>query len=121
MSFLCARGKVVMAAGVVAPVIVASVGTLFFAAIAIGGTFMVVTMAGMQEARQVASKAAPRLIAAMTAAFAVGQLLGPILVSVLPVDAHALDAPSIAAAVLLVASAAALGASRRSHHALSNI
>jgi MFS family permease len=116
-----AIGQVVMAAGVVAPVIVPSVGTLLFAAIAIGGTFMVLTMAGMQEARHVARKAAPRLIAAMTAAFAVGQLLGPILVSVLPVGAHALDAPSIAAAVLLVASAAALGASRRSHHALSNI
>ena len=114
-----AIGQVVMAAGVVAPVIVASVGTLLFAAIAIGGTFMVLTMAGMQEARHVASEAAPRLIAAMTAAFAVGQLLGPILVSVLPVGAHALRRrASIAAAVLLVASAAALGASRRSHHAL---
>ena len=39
---------------------------------------MVVTMAGMQEARRVAGDGAPRLIAAMTAAFALGQLLGPV-------------------------------------------
>ena len=71
-----------MAAGVVAPVIASNAGMLLFAAIAIGGTFMVLTMAGMQEARRVAGNGAPRLIAAMTAAFAIGQLLGPIVVSV---------------------------------------
>ena len=44
---------------------------------AIGGTFMVLTMAGMQEARRITGNAAPRLIAAMTAAFAIGSVAGP--------------------------------------------
>jgi MFS family permease len=112
---------VIMAAGMVAPVIAPAIGMLLFAAIAIGGTFMVVTMAGMQEARRIAGNAAPRLMAAMTAAFAVGQLLGPIVVSVFPSGTRALSMPSIAAAVLLVASAAILTASRRRHDALSTI
>lgn len=113
--------QVVMAAGVVAPAIAANAGTLLFAAIAVGGTFMVLTMAGMQEARRVAGNAAPRLMAAMTAAFAMGQLLGPIVVSMLSSSEHALFVPSIAAAVLLVGSAAVLTASHRPQDALSNI
>jgi len=113
--------QVVMAVGVAAPLIAPNVGMLLVAAIAIGGTFMVLTMAGMQEARRVAGDAAPRLIAAMTAAFAMGQLLGPIVVSVLSSSTHALRAPSIAAAVLLIAGAAILTTSRRSQDAFSSI
>ena len=113
--------QVVIAAGVVAPVIAANAGVLVFAAIVIGGTFMVLTMAGMQEARRVAGNAAPRLIAAMTAAFAIGQLLGPIVVSIHSSSEHALDVPSIAAAALLIASAVILTASYHSDDALSSI
>ena len=69
--------------------VASSVGMLLVAAICIGGTFMVLTMAGMQEARRVAGNAAPRLMAAMTAAFALGQLLGPVVVSVLSSSATA--------------------------------
>jgi predicted MFS family arabinose efflux permease len=112
---------VVMAAGVAAPVFAANAFTLLFAAIAIGGTFMVLTMAGMQEARRVAGSAAPRLIAAMTAAFALGQLLGPVVVSVFSGSAHALRVPSIAAAVLLLAGAAILTASHRRRAGLSTL
>ena len=113
--------QLVMAAGVVAPVIAAHAGVLIFAAIAIGGTFMVLTMAGMQEARRVAGSAAPRLIAAMTAAFAIGQLLGPIFVGLLSSNERALHTSSIVAAVLLIAGAAILTASHRPRGALSNI
>ena len=112
---------VIMAAGVVAPVVASSVGMLLLAAICIGGTFMVLTMAGMQEARRVAGNAAPRLIAAMTAAFAVGQLLGPVVVSILPSSVNPLFVASIAAAALLIAAAAILTASYRPHDALSSI
>jgi hypothetical protein len=48
------------------------------AAVGVGGTFMVITMAGMQEAGRVAGAAAPALIGAMTAAFALGQIIGPL-------------------------------------------
>jgi MFS family permease len=111
---------IVMAAGVVAPVIAANAAMLVFAAVAIGGTFMVLTMAGMQEARRVAGNA-PRLIAAMTAAFAIGQLLGPVVVSITSSSERALYGPSIAAAVLLIASAIMLTVSYRSHSVLPNI
>ncbi len=40
----------VMAAGVLAPALFPSVWTLLFAAVCVGGTFMVITLAGMQEA-----------------------------------------------------------------------
>ena len=83
------------------------------------GTFVVLTMAGMQEARRVAGPAAPRLMAAMTAAFAIGQLLGPVVVSAMSSSAQALRTPSIAAAVLLVAGAAVLTWSHPPRNALS--
>jgi MFS family permease len=113
--------QIVMAVGVVAPLVTPNVGMLLLAAVAVGGTFMVLTMAGMQEARRVAGSAAPRLIAAMTAAFAVGQLLGPLVVNVFASSAHALRVPSLAAAALLVAGAAILSASRRRPDAVSSI
>jgi len=116
-----AISQVVMAAGVVAPVIAASAGMLVFAAIAVGGTFMIVTMAGMQEARRVAGNGAPRLIAAMTAAFAIGQLLGPIVVGLVSSNTRALSTTSIAAAVLLIASAIVLTASYRPNRAVATI
>jgi hypothetical protein len=65
---------------------------------------MVVTMAGIQEARRVAGAAAPRLIAAMTAAFAVGQLVGPFTVTSLgsPSSPGVALPHGVAAAVLLL-------------------
>jgi hypothetical protein len=105
---LWARAQVVMAAGVLAPALRTSVGTLLWCAVCVGGTFMVVTMTGIQEARRVAGEAAPRLIAAMTAAFAVGQLVGPFTVTSLgPSSAPGIALPhAIAAAVLLLGVAA---------------
>jgi len=42
-------------AGGVAPLLVPGLGGILAAAILVGGTFMVITMAGMQEARRVAA------------------------------------------------------------------
>jgi Uncharacterised MFS-type transporter YbfB len=70
-----------MALGVCLPVFLSGLGGVMLAALCVGGTFMVNTMAGMQEARAVAGADATRLTAAMTAAFALGQIAGPILVS----------------------------------------
>jgi hypothetical protein len=93
-----------MAAGVLAPALRMTVVTLLWCAVCVGGTFMVVTMTGIQEARRVAGAAAPRLIAAMTAAFAVGQLLGPFTVTSLGSSSSPdVAVPhGIAAAVLLL-------------------
>jgi predicted MFS family arabinose efflux permease len=74
----------------------------------------------MQEARRVAGNDAPRLIAAMTAAFAIGQLLGPIVVGLVSSNGRAMYTTSIAAAVLLIASALVLTASYRPNGAISD-
>ena len=71
---------VVMAIGVAVGVLVQGMAALVVAALCVGATFVVATLAGLQEARRVAGAAAPRLIAAMTAAFGTGQLVCPVLV-----------------------------------------
>jgi hypothetical protein len=109
---LWAAAQVVMAAGLLAPALRMNVPTLLWCAVCVGGTFMVVTMAGLQEARRVAGASAPRLIAAMTAAFAVGQLVGPFTVRSLgsPASPGVALPHGLAAAVLLLGVAAlALG------------
>jgi MFS family permease len=101
--------QVLMAAGVAAPALGTELVVLLFSAVCIGGTFMVITMAGMQEAQRLAAPSAGRLMAAMTAAFAVGQLLGPLSVTAAAgTSAHVLVVPSAIAAAMLLAGAAAL-------------
>lgn len=92
-----------MAAGCLLPVVATGLGPVFLAALFVGGTFMVVTMVAMQEARQIAGRDAGGLIAAMSAAFATGQILGPLTVSA-AAGARSFSAGLILAAVLLVFS-----------------
>ena len=54
---------------------------IMIAAFLVGGTFMIPTMSGMQEARIVGGSHATSLMAVMTAAFATGQIGGPLLVT----------------------------------------
>lgn len=72
-----AIGHLIMATGVVLPSLWLAAATIAIAALAVGSTFMVATMLGLQEARARASGDPTRLLGAMTAAFAVGQLAGP--------------------------------------------
>ena len=99
---------VVMAIGVAMPVLLPGMAGIVIAACCVGGTFMVATMTGLQEARILAPDHASRLIAAMTAAFAMGQILGPLLVSLVADLQYGMDALLIGAGVLLFASAMAL-------------
>jgi hypothetical protein len=111
-----------MAIGVLAPAIRTGVSTLLLSAVCVGGTFMVVTMAGMQEARRVAGASAPRLMAAMTGAFAFGQLVGPLTVTFArSPDAGAMALPYGLAAAALVLGTLALREPRRAAapHALT--
>jgi MFS family permease len=109
---LWAGAQVVMAAGVLAPAVHMSVSTLLLCAVCVGGTFMVVTMAGIQEARRVSGASAPRLIAAMTAAFAVGQLVGPYSVTLLSSSAADVGVPHLVAAAVLLLGMAPLSLGR---------
>jgi MFS family permease len=83
-------------------------GAIFLSALLVGGTFMVITMVGLQEARRTAGASARPLMAAMTSAFAAGQIAGPLVVSFLGGYAVALAL----AAVLLAATAVNLWRSR---------
>jgi predicted MFS family arabinose efflux permease len=103
-------GHLLMAAGVVVPLIVGGLAGIMAAALLVGGTFMVVTMAGMQEARRVAGRDGPEraLMAAMTSAFAAGQILGPLIVSLLVRSTGSFAPALILAAVMLAQSAVSL-------------
>ena len=93
-----------MALGVVLPLIIPGLSGILIAAVLVGGTFMVITMAGMQEARRVAAEHARPLMAAMTSAFALGQMAGPLWVGYKSSVAQVL----LGGAAVLVLGAAAL-------------
>jgi MFS family permease len=104
--------QVTMALGVAVPVVWPTIGGIMLAALLVGGTFMVITMAGMQLARAVAGRAARPLMAAMTSAFGVGQIAGPIVAtSLLGADVR-FSRALLLACVLLLATAALLAAQR---------
>jgi MFS family permease len=93
----------VLAAGVLAPVFSLNVATLLTAAVCVGGTFMVITMAGIKEVLRVAGPQASQGVGMMTAAFAAGQIAGPLTVSLLAGSSSAFSMASIIAALALVA------------------
>lgn len=72
-----------MGIGVIAPVIHLSLASVICAALFVGGTFMVITMVAMQEARVRGGNQATAILARMTAGFAIGQLAGPTVCGVL--------------------------------------
>ncbi|MBO9357566.1 YbfB/YjiJ family MFS transporter [Bordetella petrii] len=69
--------QLLMAAGMAAPALLDNLAAITLAALLVGGTFVVITQAGMQAARRGPGNAA-RAAAAMTSAFALGQILGPL-------------------------------------------
>lgn len=78
-----AGSHALMALGCLLPVLHLSALTVLLAALLVGGTFMVATMAGMQEARARSLGDPTRALGRMTAAFAIGQMAGPMLSSLL--------------------------------------
>jgi MFS family permease len=107
-----AVGHLFMAAGVTLPSLWLTPVTIAIAALLVGSTFMVVTMIGMQEARARAPGNPTALLGLMTAAFAIGQLAGPVVsgtLDLLPIGHRtALDYALQLAAFALVLSAAYL-------------
>lgn len=75
--------QLIMALGVMLPAAIPGMASIIMAAICVGGTFMVITMLGMQQAQVSAGPRARNLMANMTAAFAAGQLAGPVVFSLL--------------------------------------
>ena len=98
----------VMAFGVALPVVWSGIVPIMLAALFVGGTFMVITMVGMQEARSVGGARATGLMAAMTSAFALGQIVGPVCVSLVVGTGGNVSAALVIASAALVVSAYAL-------------
>ena len=103
----------IMGAGVLLPLLLGGMPGIVLAALCVGGTFMVITSAGIQEARRLAPHDPAPLMARLTVAFALGQILGPLSVSLLPPGQQSLTVLLSAAAGLLFLSGAALLLSRQ--------
>jgi MFS family permease len=98
-----AGSHALMALGCLLPVLHLSAATVLLAALLVGGTFMVATMAGMQEAKASSVGDPTRMLGRMTAAFAIGQMAGPVLSSALSGKAEGFGGLFIALAVGAVA------------------
>lgn len=101
-------GNLLMAAGVIVPIVAPGLAGIVVAAMCVGGTFMVNTMAGLQEARRVAGAHARLLMGAMTSAFAAGQIVGPLLVGFLTTAKGDFRTALAVAAIPLVVAACLL-------------
>lgn len=98
-----AIAQLAMAAGTALPAAWTAAWTLGAAALLIGGTFMVITMLGMQEARARAGDNATAAMGRMTAVFAVGQFAGPLTLVAAPAGSLA---PALELAALCLAASA---------------
>jgi hypothetical protein len=101
----CAGGILLMAIGTAAPVLQLSIATLILSAICVGGSFILVTLSGLQEIRRLTAPQPARGVAALTASFALGQVFGPFFSLHGESAAVAMQVPSRIATVALVASA----------------
>ena len=78
-----AASQLLMGVGVLLPSLWVNGATIALSALLVGGTFMVITLAGVQEMRARAPEQAARLVGRITAAFAFGQIAGPVLSALL--------------------------------------
>ncbi len=104
--------QLTMAVGVAVPVLWPGIAGIMLAALFVGGTFVVCTMVGLQEARLVAGPHATGLMAAMTAAFALGQILGPLTATYAIKAGAEMSTALLVACALLLVSGGALAGSR---------
>jgi predicted MFS family arabinose efflux permease len=100
---LWTRAQWVLAFGVLLPAVTVNVTTLLLSAICVGGTFMIITMAGIKEALRLGGAPASLAIGVMTSAFAIGQILGPLTVSLLAASGDGFAVASLVAVVAMVA------------------
>jgi MFS family permease len=100
---LWTRAKWVLAGGVLAPAVAVNLPTLLISAVCVGGTFVVITMAGLKEAMRLGGEPASLVVGVMTAAFGAGQIVGPLAVSLLGRSGHGFELASGVAVLGLVA------------------
>ncbi|MEW6634925.1 MAG: YbfB/YjiJ family MFS transporter [Pseudomonadota bacterium] len=101
--------------GVTASVVVRGAAGPLLAGILLGGTFIAITALGLQVARQLAPRAPRRIFAVMTAAFGLGQIVGPVAAGLLAqASGNYVLASVMAAAALLVSGIIAWSAAPKS-------
>jgi MFS family permease len=96
---------VLQAIGVVLPAIGHTPLAFFGSAMLVGGTFVGTVTIIMPAAKHVAHAVKFNLMAALTAAYGLGQIIGPLLSDRLVARTHSFDQPLVAAGVALVVSA----------------
>ncbi len=115
-----AISNLLMGLGTLLPSLWLSALTVGLSALLVGGTFMIVTVAGVQEIRSRASGDATALLGRMTAAFALGQIAGPVMSSLLlylpALRGNGLNVALQASAATLVLSAVWLWRQARGAH-----
>ena len=108
-SAVWAACHLIMALGVLLPIAWPALAGVIASALLVGGTFMVITMVGMQEARSRVADNPTAVLGRMTAGFALGQLMGPVVSAAIghltPDHDLALDLALGASALGLLASA----------------
>ncbi|GLR42236.1 MFS transporter [Mesorhizobium amorphae] len=90
--------------GVAASVAVGGHAGPLLAGVLLGGTFIALTALGLQTARHLVPQAPRRILAMMTAAFGIGQIIGPIAAGLLAQASGNYVLASVMAAVVLLAS-----------------
>ena len=101
------------AVGVVAAALGEHLLAIFLGALLLGGTFMAITALGLTTARGLSGGASAQVVGRMTAAFGLGQILGPAIGGWLADRAGSFVAPSLLAAAVLVACAGLLAVTSR--------
>jgi MFS family permease len=103
-----ALALVILALGVVAPVFAPNAVGAAFSAFALGLTFIGITTLVNVEARALFPAASNRAIGELTAAFGVGQIVGPLIVSAIAARGGSYDLALLAGGAVLAGSAATI-------------
>ncbi|WP_026161014.1 MFS transporter [Sinorhizobium medicae] len=115
-----AAGLLVEAAGLVLTVSLPSPYAPLVGGLMLGATFMMITAYGLQMGRQLAPESPRRALAFMTAAFGLGQIVGPLVAGWLADRTGSYALPTlVAAAVLLICGIVVLAELRRINAALA--